>query len=304
MVITIRKSKLTLKAPAVEAPSPEGDAGAASVAAKAGAGGEAAGGTIWIVKLMVLAGTAATNGEARRLIKGGGVTFGGEKAPGDDYELPLPADGILKVANRTLGFYPEYACRTLNAFCWALQRTNDPRYLDALEQCWRSSIEFLHDRNVESEATRLAVSSRDGLAVAGSGYVQIGAVTPALATAGAAIGCLAAAVLVVNNHRDIAHDAVTGRRTFGVLFGSRASAGLYALLMLVPFTMVPLLVWQTRSLLLWLPLLALPGAVGLVRALPRTQQGADLNALLMRTVMLQLIFGAMLTISTLVAAWL
>jgi 1,4-dihydroxy-2-naphthoate octaprenyltransferase len=141
------------------------------------------------------------------------------------------------------------------------------------------------------------------VAVAGSGYVQIGAVTPALATAGAAIGCLAAAVLVVNNHRDIAHDAVTGRRTFGVLFGSRASAGLYALLMLVPFTMVPLLVWQTRSLLLWLPLLALPGAVGLVRALPRTQQGADLNALLMRTVMLQLIFGAMLTIGTLVAAW-
>jgi hypothetical protein len=41
-----------------------------------------------------------------------------------------------------------------------------------------------------------------------------------------------------------------------------------------------------------------------VRALPRTQQGADLNALLMRTVMLQLIFGAMLTIGTLVAAWL
>ena len=37
--------------------------------------GEKSGGKIWIVKLMVLAGTAATNGEARRLIKGGGVTF-------------------------------------------------------------------------------------------------------------------------------------------------------------------------------------------------------------------------------------
>lgn len=65
------------------------------------------------------------------------------------------AEGILRVANRTLGFYPEYACRTLNAFSWALQRTNDPRYLDALERSWRSSIEFLFDRNVETEATHM-----------------------------------------------------------------------------------------------------------------------------------------------------
>jgi hypothetical protein len=75
----------------------------------------------------------------------------------------------------------------------------------------------------------------------------------------AAIGALAAAVLVVNNHRDIAHDTSTGRRTFGVLFGPRASAGLYSALILAPFAMVPLLVWQTDSQLLWLPLLLLPG---------------------------------------------
>ncbi|HPV40314.1 MAG TPA: tyrosine--tRNA ligase [Spirochaetota bacterium] len=61
---------------------------------------EKTGGKIWIVKLMVLAGTAASNGEARRLIKGGGVTFGGEKVASEDYELPLPADGILKVGKR------------------------------------------------------------------------------------------------------------------------------------------------------------------------------------------------------------
>jgi 1,4-dihydroxy-2-naphthoate polyprenyltransferase len=142
------------------------------------------------------------------------------------------------------------------------------------------------------------------IAVAGSGYIQLGNLTPALATAGAAIGALAAAVLVVNNHRDIAHDASTGRRTFGVLFGARASAGLYFALVLAPFAMVPLLVWQTASHLLWLPLLALPAAVSLVRALPRTPPGLQFNGLLMRTVMLQLVFGAMLTIGTLLAAWL
>lgn len=142
------------------------------------------------------------------------------------------------------------------------------------------------------------------IAVAGSGYIQLGTVTPALMTASAAIGALAAAVLVVNNHRDIAHDAGTGRRTFGVLFGARRSARLYALLLLAPFAAVPLLVWQTQSHLLWLPMLALPGAIGLLRALPRTTPGLAFNGLLMRTVMLQLIFGAMLTIGTLLAAWL
>ena len=142
------------------------------------------------------------------------------------------------------------------------------------------------------------------VAVIGSGYIQLGTVTPPLATAGAAIGALAAAVLVVNNHRDIAHDGSTGRRTFGVLFGAHASARLYSVLMLAPFALVPLLVRQTASHLLWLPLLALPGAIGLVRALPRTPPGLAFNGLLMRTVMLQLIYGAMLTIGTLLAAWL
>ncbi len=61
---------------------------------------EKTGGKIWIVKLMVLAGTAASNGEARRLIKGGGVTFGGEKIAAEDFELALPAEGILKVGKR------------------------------------------------------------------------------------------------------------------------------------------------------------------------------------------------------------
>lgn len=142
------------------------------------------------------------------------------------------------------------------------------------------------------------------IAVAGSGYVQLGAITPALWVAGAAIGLLAAAVLVVNNHRDIAHDAATGRQTFAVLFGARASIRLYTALVLLPFAAVPLLVWLTDSALLWLPILALPAAIGLVRALPKTPGGLPFNGLLLRTVMVQLIFGAMLTIGTLLAAWL
>lgn len=57
------------------------------------------------------------------------------------------ARAILAVAQRTMGFYPEYACRTLNAFCWAAQRTNDPRYIVAMERTWSSSMEFLMGRD-------------------------------------------------------------------------------------------------------------------------------------------------------------
>jgi 1,4-dihydroxy-2-naphthoate octaprenyltransferase len=141
------------------------------------------------------------------------------------------------------------------------------------------------------------------VAVAGSGYVQIGAVTAPMWLAGAAIGSLASAVLVVNNHRDIAHDAATGRRTFAVIAGTRASARLYAVLMLAPFSAVPVLVWMTGSAWLWLPLLALPTAIGLVRALPETPPGVAFNGMLLRTVMLELLFGALLTVGTLLAAW-
>lgn len=54
---------------------------------------------IWIVKLMVLSGMASSNGEARRLITGGGVTFDNEKISDPDLEIPKK-EGILKVGKR------------------------------------------------------------------------------------------------------------------------------------------------------------------------------------------------------------
>jgi tyrosyl-tRNA synthetase len=56
-------------------------------------------GKIWIVKLMVSAGLTASNGEARRLITSGGVTFENEKITDPDFELPKN-NGIIKVGKR------------------------------------------------------------------------------------------------------------------------------------------------------------------------------------------------------------
>jgi formylglycine-generating enzyme required for sulfatase activity len=77
------------------------------------------------------------------------------------------AEAIDRVANRTLGMYPEYACRTLNAFSWILGRKADGRYLDAMERSWISSMEFLQARDSAAEETHAwmfpAFAARYGL---------------------------------------------------------------------------------------------------------------------------------------------
>lgn len=57
------------------------------------------------------------------------------------------AEGILRLCRRTLGFYPEYALRTLHGYAWALMQTNDPRYLDVLDRTWQTCLEYLMPTN-------------------------------------------------------------------------------------------------------------------------------------------------------------
>lgn len=54
-------------------------------------------GAVGVVKAMVLAGFAKSNGEARRLIEQGGVTFGADKAKVTDFQakLAIPSEGLL-----------------------------------------------------------------------------------------------------------------------------------------------------------------------------------------------------------------
>ena len=72
------------------------------------------------------------------------------------------------------------------------------------------------------------------VAVNGTDWVLTGSVGTVSLLASVAIGSLAAAALAVNNHRDIAHDRLVGRRTFAVSFGTQASLGLFSLLLLRP----------------------------------------------------------------------
>lgn len=143
------------------------------------------------------------------------------------------------------------------------------------------------------------------LAVGGADYTLTGAVLPPVtALAAVAMGALAAAALVVNNHRDIAHDEGVGRRTLPVVLGVGASRGLYAASVLLPFALVPAMAWLAAGPWLLLPLALLPLALLLVRDFGRCLPGLPFNAVLFRTFKLELAYAALLSVGAIVTRWL
>lgn len=130
-------------------------------------------------------------------------------------------------------------------------------------------------------------------AVAGSYYLQVGRFDPMAVAAGALLGMPAAAVLVVNNYRDMENDRRAGRRTFAVVWGAQASRIEYGTLMLLPFLLlVPLALVAGPGWLL--PLLAAPWAAVLVRRFVTQPAGPAFNELLADTARLQLAFGLLI----------
>ncbi len=131
------------------------------------------------------------------------------------------------------------------------------------------------------------------VAVSGSFYLQVFGLNAGILLAGAAVGMLAAAVLVVNNTRDIDSDGRAGKRTLAVRLGPRFSRVEYSALLLAPFAAAPALGGDYA----WLPLLLLPRALGLARRFWRQTQGPEMNALLADTVQLEVGFGALLCLA-------
>lgn len=139
------------------------------------------------------------------------------------------------------------------------------------------------------------------VAVGGTNYVLGGDLSAVTWLAAVALGGLAAAALVVNNHRDIAHDSEVGRRTFAVNFGARASARLYGLCLLAPFGLLLPAAWAAGSWWLLVPLVLLPSALALQRDFLACGPGLAFSPVLYRTFQMELKFAALLAVG-LVAA--
>ena len=132
------------------------------------------------------------------------------------------------------------------------------------------------------------------VAVTGTDWVLTGEVGAATWLAAVAIGCLAAAALAVNNHRDVEHDRSVGRATFAAIAGDRASFDLYTLLLAVPFLALPAIAYVARDPWLVLPALLVPAAVGARRAFATAGPGLPFNAVLFRTFGLEMRYGLLL----------
>lgn len=133
------------------------------------------------------------------------------------------------------------------------------------------------------------------VAVIGTTYVQVGRATPASVISGVAIGCLACAILVVNNLRDLASDARSGKRTLAVFLGSGRTRLLYAGLLVVPYVLALALAVAGRP---WsvLAVLSAPLAVRATAPVLRGLAGAGLTPVLSATAMTELGYGALLAI--------
>ena len=134
-------------------------------------------------------------------------------------------------------------------------------------------------------------------AVMGSYYLQTFRLGWNVFVAASVIGLLAAAVIAVNNYRDLDSDRKIGKNTLAVCIGRTGSKVEYGLLILLPY----LLLYIPGSLKAgWLPALTLPWAIFLVLLFCRETPGPIFNRLLAQTAQLQLGFAFLISLGLLI----
>jgi 1,4-dihydroxy-2-naphthoate polyprenyltransferase len=130
------------------------------------------------------------------------------------------------------------------------------------------------------------------VAVVGTAFVMCRAVPDLAWWAWIPVGCLATAILVVNNLRDRHTDAGAGKRTLAVRFGGGAARAEYVLLLAAAYATPVLLVVRGEGAFALLPLLSLPLAAPLLRRVAR-EEGPALNPALGGTGRLELVFSVL-----------
>lgn len=133
-------------------------------------------------------------------------------------------------------------------------------------------------------------------AVAGSYFAQLSRFSWESLVLSVPVGLIAAAILVVNNTRDIDTDRRAGKRTLAVRIGRERSRVMYAALIFSAYPLA-LIAWIFGPLHAWLLLcwLTLPLAAPVVRLVRGHMDGPSLNRALAGTGRLQLAFCVLLS---------
>jgi 1,4-dihydroxy-2-naphthoate octaprenyltransferase len=138
------------------------------------------------------------------------------------------------------------------------------------------------------------------VATCGTVYVEALRVTPLAVLTGVAMGCLATAILVLNNLRDIETDAAAGKRTLATRIGRDRTLMLLAILVCVAFIVpVVMSVLGLASPAALLVLLAIPIAALPVRTAFAIRSGPPLVAALKRMAAAEMAFAMLLAVGLL-----
>jgi 1,4-dihydroxy-2-naphthoate polyprenyltransferase len=134
------------------------------------------------------------------------------------------------------------------------------------------------------------------VAVAGSYYVQVTHLQWEAFALSVPVGLLAAAILIVNNVRDIDSDRRADKRTLAVKLGRERTRVMFAVTVYAAYPLA-LVTWLAGPLTAWVALswLSLPLAVAVVAIVRTRTDGPSLNGALARSGMLQLCFCVLLS---------
>ena len=140
------------------------------------------------------------------------------------------------------------------------------------------------------------------VAVGGSYFVQTEDLRWEAVALGVPVGLLAAAILVVNNVRDIETDRRAGKRTLAVRLGRDRAVSVFAAMLVLAFVSV-VVVAIAGDVEAWvlLALVSAPLAIPLARTLATRRDGPSLNQLLADTGRLLAVFSLLLSVGLLLS---
>ncbi len=138
------------------------------------------------------------------------------------------------------------------------------------------------------------------VAVVGSYFVQTEEVRWEAFALGVPVGLLAAAILVVNNVRDVDTDRRAGKRTLAVKLGRERARVLFTAMVVISFLVPPLLVPALSPWVL-LALVAVPLAPPLIRTVSTRTDGPALNGALAGAGRLLAVFSLLLAAGVLLS---
>ena len=140
------------------------------------------------------------------------------------------------------------------------------------------------------------------VAVCGTYYVEVRTLPLDAVLAAIPVGALAAAILVVNNVRDLEGDRAAGKRTMAVTLGRRGARAEYLLLLSAAYLTPALLTFSGRARA-WalLPLFTAPLALFEGRRVLEREDGPALNAALFGTARLHVLFGLLFAVGMAIA---